>query len=394
MIWLILFISNFLYYNLAKTKIKRLSYKLSIKPVCNPHYYGLFIISLFNILFVSSLLIKKIFFLNESVFFNISSLLALNLFISFIFYKIDLSFNARQNYDLILKNFFLLISLICILISSLIIILLFKETLKFFHLINVGDFLFGLNWSPQTDSIEELNYSFGVIPVLLGTLLIVIISIIISVPIGILSAIYLSEYASNKTKLLVKPVIEILSAIPTIVYGYFAALIIGPKIRNIGEYFNINISTESALNAGIVMGIMIIPFVMSLSYEVFNSISKTHRDASFALGATKAETITKIILPSAMPNLLSVILLAISRAIGETMIVTMASGLAANLTFNPLNSVTSLTAQIVLLLTGDQEFNSPKTLAAFGLAFILFVMTLILNLISFLITKKYSKYYE
>jgi phosphate transport system permease protein len=232
------------------------------------------------------------------------------------------------------------------------------------------------------------------VPLFVGTLLISFIAMLVAVPIGLLSALYLSEYASRKVRAYAKPLLEILAGVPTVVYGFFAALVVAPWIRGFGASLGLDVSSESALAAGLVMGIMIIPFVSSLSDDVINAVPQSLRDGSYALGATRSETITKVIFPAALPGIVGGILLAVSRAIGETMIVVMAAGLAANLTANPLDAVTTVTVQIVTLLTGDQEFDSPKTLAAFALGLMLFVVTLVLNVIALYVVRKYREQYE
>ncbi len=285
---------------------------------------------------------------------------------------------------------------ISIVITILIVASVLFESLRFFLKVPLLDFLTGTIWSPQTAlRVDQAGSSgsFGAIPVFLGTFMVTLIAMIIAVPIGLFSAIYISEYASLKWRGRLKPVLEILAGIPTVVYGYFAVTIIAPNLRGFGEYIGIGISSESALSAGLVMGIMIIPFVMSLSEDAISSVPRSLRDASLALGATQSETIKEIILPAASPGIISAILLGISRAIGETMIVVMAAGLSANLSFNPLQSVTTVTVQIVTLLTGDQEFDSPKTLAAFALGLTLFLITLALNFVSMRIIKKNKAYY-
>ena len=236
--------------------------------------------------------------------------------------------------------------------------------------------------------------SFGAVPVLAGTFLISGIAMAIAVPFGLMSAIYLSEYAGPKFRATVKPLLEILAGVPTVVYGFFAALVVAPFIRDLGTMMGLSVSSESALAAGLVMGIMIIPFVSSLSDDVINAVPQAMRDGSYGLGATKSETIKLVILPAALPGIVGSILLAVSRAIGETMIVVMAAGLAANLTANPLQAVTTVTVQIVTLLVGDQEFDSPKTLAAFALGLLLFVVTLVLNVIALYVVRKYREEYE
>jgi phosphate transport system permease protein len=236
--------------------------------------------------------------------------------------------------------------------------------------------------------------AFGAIPLFAGTMLISFIAMLVAVPVGLMSAIYLSEYAGKKLRAMAKPVLEILAGIPTVVYGFFAALTVAPFIRDSGGMMGLDVSSESALAAGIVMGIMIIPFVSSLSDDVINAVPQAMRDGSYGLGATKSETIKQVIIPAALPGIVGGVLLAVSRAIGETMIVVMAAGLSANLTANPLQAVTTVTVQIVTLLVGDQEFDSPKTLAAFALGLMLFVTTLILNVIALYVVRKYREQYE
>jgi phosphate transport system permease protein len=261
----------------------------------------------------------------------------------------------------------------------------------------VTNFLFGLDWSPQmairADQVGSSG-AFGAVPLFTGTLLISAIAMTVSVPIGLLSAIYLAEYASLKFRAAAKPLLEILAGIPTVVYGFFAALTVAPFTRNLGMDLGLNVSSESALAAGLVMGIMIIPFVSSLSDDFINAVPQALRDGAYALGATQSETIRQVVIPAALPGIVGGILLAVSRAIGETMIVVMAAGLSANLTANPLEAVTTVTTQIVTLLVGDQEFDSPKTLAAFALGLILFLSTLALNIIALHIVRKYREQYE
>jgi phosphate transport system permease protein len=232
------------------------------------------------------------------------------------------------------------------------------------------------------------------VPLFAGTMLISAIAMIIAVPAGLMAAIYLSEYASPKVRTFVKPALEVLAGVPTVVYGFFAALTVAPYLRETGSMFGLSVSSESALAAGLVIGVMIIQFVSSLSDDVINAVPQSLRDGSFGLGATHSETIKQVIIPAALPGIVGGILLAVSRAIGETMIVVMAAGLAANLTANPMESVTTVTVQIVTLLVGDQEFNSPKTLSAFALGLMLFVITLILNSVALMVVKKYREQYE
>ena len=286
---------------------------------------------------------------------------------------------------------------VAILVTIGIIFSLLSETLNFFEKVSIFEFLFGLNWSPQTairsDQVAAQG-SFGAIPLINGTLLISFIAMCVATPLGLISTVYLAEYASKRIRDWVKPTLEILAGIPTVVYGFFAALTVAPFIRMTGGNFGLEIASESALAAGIVMGIMIVPLISSLSDDVINAVPQSLRDGSFGLGATQSETIRKIVLPAALPGIAGSLLLATSRAIGETMIVVMAAGLAANLTLNPLEAVTTITTQIVALLTGDQEFDSAKTLSAFALGLLLFVITLILNITAQWIVRKYREQYD
>jgi phosphate transport system permease protein len=271
------------------------------------------------------------------------------------------------------------------------------EALRFFHQISPLEFLFGLSWSPQTAiRAGQVGSSgaFGAVPLFVGTALISGIAMLVAVPVGLMSAIYLSEYAGPRLRAYAKPMLEVLAGIPTVVYGYFAALTVGPMLRGVGESMGLDVASESALGAGLVMGIMIIPFVSSLSDDVINAVPQALRDGSYGLGATHSETIRRIVLPAALPGIVGGVLLAVSRAIGETMIVVMAAGLAANLTANPLEAVTTVTVQIVTLLIGDQEFDSPKTLAAFALGLVLFLITLVLNIIALRVVRRYREQYE
>jgi phosphate transport system permease protein len=295
-------------------------------------------------------------------------------------------------------NFFLLSSSTLAIFTTIGIVLsVLFESVRFFQQIPVTEFLFGLEWSPQTAiRADQVGSSgvFGSIPLFAGTLLITLIAMIVAVPIGLMSAIYMAEYASKPFRTLAKPVLEVLAGIPTVVYGFFAALTVAPFFRDLGGSIGLDVSSESALAAGVVMGIMIIPFVSSLSDDVINAVPQAMRDGSYGLGATRSETIRNVIIPAALPGIVGGVLLAVSRAIGETMIVVMAAGLSANLTANPLEAVTTVTVQIVTLLVGDQEFDSAKTLAAFALALVLFVITLALNMIALHIVRKYREQYE
>jgi phosphate transport system permease protein len=213
-------------------------------------------------------------------------------------------------------------------------------------------------------------------------------------PIGLFAAIYMAEYASPRVRAFAKPILEILAGVPTVVLGFFAALSVAPFLRGWGESIGLTVASESALAAGLVMGMMIIPFVSSLSDDVINAVPQSLRDGSYAMGATKSETIKRVVLPAALPGIVSAFMLGISRAVGETMIVVMAAGLAANLTFNPFEAVTTFTVQIKTILVGDQEFDSAKTLSAFALGFVLFFFTLMLNFIALRIVQKYREQYD
>ncbi|MEW8029798.1 MAG: phosphate ABC transporter permease subunit PstC [Candidatus Thiodiazotropha sp.] len=295
-------------------------------------------------------------------------------------------------------NFFLVSSSSLAIFTTIGIVLsVLFESIRFFQQIPITEFLFGLEWSPQTAiRADQVGSSgvFGTIPLFAGTFLITLIAMFVAVPIGLMSAIYMAEYAGKHFRALAKPVLEILAGIPTVVYGFFAALTVAPFFRDMGASLGLSVSSESALAAGVVMGIMIIPFVSSLSDDVINAVPQAMRDGSYGLGATRSETIRQVIIPAALPGIVGGVLLAVSRAIGETMIVVMAAGLSANLTANPLEAVTTVTVQIVTLLVGDQEFDSAKTLAAFALALVLFVITLALNMIALHIVRKYREQYE
>ena len=304
---------------------------------------------------------------------------------------------ARNRVEWIVSGLLIASSLIAILTSLGIVLSVLFESFRFFQKIPLTDFLFGLAWSPQTAlRADQVGASgaFGAIPLFAGTLLISLIALLVAVPVGLMSAIYLSDYAGPRLRSYAKPVLEVLAGVPTVVYGFFAALTLAPAIRDAGEAIGLTVSSESALAAGLVMGIMIIPFVSSLSDDVINAVPQALRDAAYALGATRSETIRQVVLPAALPGIIGGILLAASRAIGETMIVVMAAGLSANLTANPLDSVTTVTVQIVTLLVGDQEFDSAKTLAAFALGLVLFVVTLGLNIVALHIVRKYREQYE
>jgi len=304
---------------------------------------------------------------------------------------------ARNHVEMVIKIALMSASTLAIFTTVGILLSVIFEAARFFRQVPLTDFLFGLEWSPQTairaDQVGSSG-AFGAVPLFVGTLLISGIAMFVAVPIGLMIAIYLSEYAAQRVRALVKPMLEVLAGIPTVVYGYFAALTIAPLLRQAGDVLGLTVASESALGAGLVMGVMIIPFVSSLSDDVINAVPQSMRDGSLALGATTSETIKRVVFLAALPGIVGGVLLAVSRAIGETMIVVMAAGLSANLTANPLEAVTTVTVQIVTLLVGDQEFDSPKTLAAFALGLVLFVVTLILNIIALQVVRRYREQYE
>ena len=304
---------------------------------------------------------------------------------------------ARNSVERIVLGFLMASSTIAILTTIGIVLSVLFESIRFFQAVPVTEFIFGTEWSPQmairADQVGASG-AFGAIPLFVGTLLISFIAMVVAVPVGLMSAIYLAEYARPNVRAVAKPLLEVLAGIPTVVYGFFAALTVAPFMRGLGESVGLDVASESALAAGLVMGIMIIPFVSSLSDDVINAVPQAMRDGAYALGSTRSETIRKVVIPAALPGIVGGVLLAVSRAIGETMIVVMAAGLAANLTANPLRAVTTVTVQIVTLLTGDQEFDSPKTLAAFALGLVLFVVTLGLNVFALQVVRKYREQYE
>jgi len=330
----------------------------------------------------------------------------------FVALQIKPALRARNRVEGWIGGLLFACSAVAILTTVGIVFSLVFDSLRFFQSVPVTEFLFGLKWSPQiairADQVGSSG-AFGAVPLFAGTFLIMIIAMCVAAPVGLFSAIYLSEYASRTSRAVVKPVLEILAGVPTVVYGFFAALTVGPAFRvffntigswlvggpldGVGQYLML-VQNQMALVAGAVMGIMLIPFVSSLSDDIINSVPQSLRDGSYAMGATKSETVKRVLLPAALPGISGALLLAMSRAIGETMIVTMAAGLAAKLTLNPLDTVTTVTVQIVTLLTGDQEFDSPKTLAAFGLGLTLFLVTLVLNIVAQKIVQTYREQYD
>ena len=311
--------------------------------------------------------------------------------------KINIQFNAQDTIEKYIKYLLIFCSSIAVLTTIGIIFSLIFESFRFFSQVSLFEFLFSTEWYPFIPIREgqaAAEGSFGAVPIFAGTFLIMIVAMCVAAPIGLLTAIYLSEYASQKVRKTVKPLLEILAGIPTIVYGFFAFVTVAPFVKSFGQSIGIDASPTSALAAGLVMGVMIIPFISSLSDDVINSVPQSLREGSLGIGANKAETIKKVILPAALPGIVGAFLLAISRAIGETMIVVVAAGTAANLTANPFENVTTVTVQIVVALIGDQEFDNPRTLSAFALGLVLFVITLSLNVLALRIVKKYRERYE
>lgn len=317
--------------------------------------------------------------------------------------RISIGYRARNRFEWFVKIVLLVCATVAVLTTIGILFSVSFETYRFFFdpslkgRPTIAEFLFGTEWNPQAAlraDQGDIKTAFGFIPLLTGTALITLIAILVAGPLGLYSAVYLSEYATPRFRAWAKPVLEILAGIPTVVLGFFAALTVAPLIRGWGAYFGLDVSSESALAAGLVMGMMVIPFISSLSDDVINAVPQSLRDGAYALGATKSETIKQVVLPAALPGIVSAFMLAISRAIGETMIVVMAAGLAANLTFNPLEAVTTITVQIKTILVGDQEFDSAKTLAAFALGFVLFFVTLMLNVIALGIVRRYREQYD
>lgn len=311
--------------------------------------------------------------------------------------RVSAEFRARQGVEGIVLGLMIFCSTVAIFTTVGIVLSLVYESWAFFRLIPLHEFLFGLQWEPQiairADQIAGAG-AFGVVPVFLGTLVIMVIALTFAVPIGLLSAIYLNEFAAPRTRNIIKPVLEILSGIPTIVYGFFAILVVAPFLRSTGADLGLAIAPNTALAAGSVMAIMLIPFISSFTDDALSAVPRSLRDGSLALGATRGETMLKVLFPAAIPGIVGGILLAVSRAIGETMIVVMAAGLIARLTINPLDSVTTVTVQIVTLLIGDTEFDNPKTLAAFALGMMLFVITLCINILALRIVRKYRELYD
>ena len=315
------------------------------------------------------------------------------------FSRLRPDFRARNRVEVLVKWILIAASMVAILTTLGIVLSLLFESLRFFQMVSPIEFLFGTKWSPQTairaDQVGSTG-AFGAVPLFWGTIFIgAIIAMIVAIPLGLMAAIYLAQYADRRVRRVLKPMLELLAGVPTVVYGFFAALTVAPAVRDFAVSLGYaDASAESALAAGLVMGIMIIPFVSSMADDALTAVPQAMRDGSLAMGATPSETVKRVLVPAALPGIVGGVLLAVSRAIGETMIVVMAAGLAANLTLNPFSSVTTVTAQIVALLTGDQEFDSAKTLSAFALGLVLFIITLLLNIYALSVVKKYREAYD
>ncbi|WP_045390328.1 phosphate ABC transporter permease subunit PstC [Falsirhodobacter sp. alg1] len=300
-------------------------------------------------------------------------------------------FRARNAVEKVTMSILVMASVIAIFTTVAIVVSMVFETTNFFSQHSWIDFFFGTTWSPAFQGQSQL----GLLPLLWGTLYISFIALLVAVPVGLFTAIYLSEYATRRMRSIVKPLIEILAGIPTIVYGLFALITVGPLLRDyFAQPLGLGTSGSSVMTAGLVMGIMLIPFVSSLSDDIINAVPQSMRDASLGLGATPSETIRQVIVPAALPGIVGAILLAASRAIGETMIVVLGAGAAAQIGLNPFEAMTTITVKIVSQLTGDTDFNSPETLVAFALGLTLFVITLGLNIVALYIVRTYREQYE
>lgn len=303
------------------------------------------------------------------------------------------TFNPRISVERFIKIALIMCAGVAIVTMAAIVLSLLWQNYRFFEMVDFLDFALGTVWEPHAPLREDqvgTPGSYGAIPLFAGTALITLIAMSVAIPIGLLTAIWLSQSASPVARNVIKPMLEILAGIPTIVYGLIAALTVAPWIHETGTWLGFNVSTNNALSAGIVMGIMIIPFISSLSENIIYAVPRSYEDASLCLGATKTETMIKIILPAALPGIAGAVLLAVSRAIGETMIVVMANGTDAPLTFNPLEAVTTVTVQIASNLSGEPAFDSPMTLVVFALALTLFMVTLVLNVAAFTIVRRGS----
>ncbi|MGL4279402.1 MAG: phosphate ABC transporter permease subunit PstC [Albidovulum sp.] len=354
-----------------------------------PSYHGLYVAAGAITGAIVLALLASLIFGSQSIVTPIAAAAGALASVAALYPRISAEFRARNFFERFVLVVLFLCSAVAVLTTVGIVLSVLFETLIFFREVSPVSFLFGTQWSPTAEPA-----SFGFIPLLVGTLLITSIAILVAGPLGLMSAIYMAEYATPRLRGILKPLLEILAGVPTVVLGFFAALTVAPLIRGWGETIGLSVASESALAAGLVMGMMIVPLISSLSDDIINAVPQSLRDGSYAMGATKSETIKRVVLPAALPGIVSAFMLAISRAVGETMIVVMAAGLAANLTVNPLAAVTTITVQIAALLVGDQEFDSAKTLSAFALGFVLFLFTLALNYIALRIVQKYREQYD
>ena len=328
-----------------------------------------------------------------------SAFILLSLLSFFLAYSsIKVRLRARNNVETIIQWFLILASTIAIVTTFGILFSVLFETINFFKVIPPSNFFFGTVWDPRFGwgaTGGDGNFGqYGFLPLLWGTLYISFVALLVSVPIGLFAAIYMSEYAGPKLRSIAKPALEILAGIPTIVYGFFALVTLGPFFRDAGALVGLQINASSVLTAGFVMGIMLIPFISSLSDDIINAVPQALREGSLGLGSTKSETVKRVVLPAALPGLVGAIMLAASRAIGETMIVVLAAGIAAKMHMNPFDALTTITVNIVNQLTGAHEFASPETLVAFALGLSLFVITLMLNVYALYIVRKYREQYD
>lgn len=368
----------------------------TLTPGNLPHYY---IIIALMLPVIATLIVSlgqyKLVSQSSSIFPIVMASSCIASLITTIFYQYVLNpkINARHYYECGIKTLLIFCTLMTVATTLAIILSILFESIRFFSFVPLSEFIFGTHWSPHNAEGSVYGH-FGAISLFLGSIIITVISLCISGPIGLFSAIYMTFYAPAKLRHILKPVLEMLAGIPTVVYGFFAIIFVAPMIRKTGALFGLSIATESALVAGLVMGIMTVPFISSLTDDVLTALPHSLRDGALGLGATFAETIRHVMLPAAFPGIASSFLLAMSRAIGETMLVVMAAGMSANLTLNPIEPVTTVTVQIVSILTGDQEFNTPKTLAAFALGLCLFIMTFILNYIAFRVVQRYRRLHE
>ena len=311
--------------------------------------------------------------------------------------KVAAEFRARHGVERIVSGLMIFCSVFAVFVTIGIIASLMFETFRFFEKVPLTEFLFGTNWEPQIPMREDqvaAEGAFGWLPVMLGTLVITVVALLLAVPVGLMSAIYLNEFAPKRVRAVAKPFLEILAGVPTVVYGFFAILVVAPAIRTFGQSIGLDVAPNTALAAGSVMGIMLIPFISSFADDALSAVPQSLRDGALGLGATRAEMMTNVLFPAAIPGIVGGVLLAVSRAIGETMIVVMAAGLIAKMTINPLDSVTTVTVQIVTLLIGDTSFDNPKTLAAFALGMMLFIVTLVINIFALRIVRKYREAYD